>query len=203
MIFWLIWPFECLILMNLTVAKYHENLLKGSTLSLLSIVKFFSPLKTKMILKTPNETFLRITWYVKTVQWTASNRKVNHGTLACPLPRVVIFLRLGFHSSPRSLMAKLKFLHDSMVLLVKSQSYGESFTRILHIALGRMTLESTRRVLGDIFRRDNQQEHIKTRTRTIPRFLLPKWDDWEDRQFIDWTYIRLAFACRNTDINKS
>jgi len=61
--FWLIWPFECLILMFLTMAKYHENLLKDSTLSLLLIVKFFSSLKTKMILKTPNETFLRITRY--------------------------------------------------------------------------------------------------------------------------------------------
>ena len=49
--------------MILTIAKYDENLLKDSTLSLLFIVKFFSPLETLMILKTPNETFLRITWY--------------------------------------------------------------------------------------------------------------------------------------------
>ena len=55
--FWLIWPFKCLILMILTIAKYHEILLKDSTSSLLFIVKFFSSLKTKMILKTPNETF--------------------------------------------------------------------------------------------------------------------------------------------------
>ena len=61
--FWLIWPFKCLILVILTIAKYHENLLKDSTLSLLFIVKFFSFLKTKMILKTPNETFLKITQY--------------------------------------------------------------------------------------------------------------------------------------------
>ena len=56
--------------MILTRAKYHENLLKDSPLSLLSVVKFFSSLETKMILKTPNETFLRITRYrsVKQVQ---------------------------------------------------------------------------------------------------------------------------------------
>ena len=50
--------------MILTIAKYHENLLKDSTSSLLFIVKFFSPLETQMILKTPNETFLRITRYI-------------------------------------------------------------------------------------------------------------------------------------------
>ena len=58
---WLIWPFKCLILMILTMAKHHENLLRDSPLSLLSIVNFFSSLKTKMVLKIPNETFLRIT----------------------------------------------------------------------------------------------------------------------------------------------
>ena len=49
--------------MFLTMAKYQENLLKDSTLSLLFIVKFYSSLKTKMMLKTPNETFLKITRY--------------------------------------------------------------------------------------------------------------------------------------------
>ena len=56
-LFWLIWPFKCQILMILTMAKYHENLLRDSSLSLLSIVNFFSSLETKMILKIPNETF--------------------------------------------------------------------------------------------------------------------------------------------------
>ena len=60
---WLIWSFECLILMILTMTKYHENLLRDSPLSLLSIVKFFSSLETKMVLKIPNETFLRNTLY--------------------------------------------------------------------------------------------------------------------------------------------
>ena len=50
--------------MILTMAKYHENLLKDSPLSLLSVVKCFSSLETKMILKAPNETFLRITRYL-------------------------------------------------------------------------------------------------------------------------------------------
>ena len=62
--FWLIWPFQCLILIILTMAKYHENLLKDSTFSLLFPVKFFSSLKTKMRLKTPNETFSRNTRYM-------------------------------------------------------------------------------------------------------------------------------------------
>ena len=59
----LLWPLESLILMILTLTKYHENLLNDSTLSLLFIVKFFSPLETLMKLKTPNETFLKITQY--------------------------------------------------------------------------------------------------------------------------------------------
>ena len=50
--------------MILTMAKYHENLLKDSTLFLLFMVQFFSPLETKIILKRPNETFLRITRYL-------------------------------------------------------------------------------------------------------------------------------------------
>jgi len=45
------------------MAKYHENLLKDSTLALPFMVKFFSSLETMMILKMPNETFLRITRY--------------------------------------------------------------------------------------------------------------------------------------------
>ena len=61
--FWLIWPLECLILMILTMTKYPENWLRDSTLSFLSIVECFSPLESKMILKIPNESFLRITRY--------------------------------------------------------------------------------------------------------------------------------------------
>ena len=52
--------------MILTMTKYHKNSLKDSPLSLLSIVKFFSSLETEMILKLPNETFLRITRYIHT-----------------------------------------------------------------------------------------------------------------------------------------
>ena len=62
--FWLIWPFECPISMILTLTEYHENLVRHSPLSLLLTVKFFSSAETKMILKTPNETFLRITRYL-------------------------------------------------------------------------------------------------------------------------------------------
>ena len=61
--FWLTWPFKCLILMILTIAQCHENLLKDRALCLLLIVKFFSPQEASMILKTPNETFLKITRY--------------------------------------------------------------------------------------------------------------------------------------------
>ena len=63
MIFWLMGPFECLTLMILTTTKCHENLLRDSTLSLLSIVIFVSSWETTMILKIPNETFLRFTRY--------------------------------------------------------------------------------------------------------------------------------------------
>jgi len=45
------------------MTKYHENWLRGSTLSSLSVVECFSPLESKMILKIPNESFLRITRY--------------------------------------------------------------------------------------------------------------------------------------------
>ena len=46
------------------MTKYHENLLRDSTLSSHSMVKFISSLETKMILKIPNETFLRMTRYL-------------------------------------------------------------------------------------------------------------------------------------------
>ena len=49
--------------MILTITKSHENMLRDSTLPLLSIVKSFSSLESKMILKIPNETFSRITRY--------------------------------------------------------------------------------------------------------------------------------------------
>ena len=41
----------CLGLMILTMSKYHENLLRDSILSLHFIVKFFSSLEIKMVLK--------------------------------------------------------------------------------------------------------------------------------------------------------
>ena len=41
MIFWLTWPFNCPILMILTMTKYHKNLLSDSLLSFLFIVNFF------------------------------------------------------------------------------------------------------------------------------------------------------------------
>ena len=50
--------------MILTLAECHENLHRGSPLSLLSMVKFVSCLETMMILKIPNETILRITRYL-------------------------------------------------------------------------------------------------------------------------------------------
>ena len=40
------------------MTKYHENLLRDNFLSLLSVVKFFSSLETKMVLKIVNETFI-------------------------------------------------------------------------------------------------------------------------------------------------
>ena len=49
--------------MIVTITKCHKNLLRDSTLSLLSTVDFFSSLETKMILKIQNEIFLRITRY--------------------------------------------------------------------------------------------------------------------------------------------
>ena len=54
--FWLIWPFQCLILRILTMVKYHENLSRDRVLSMLSMEKQFSSMKTKMILEIPNET---------------------------------------------------------------------------------------------------------------------------------------------------
>ena len=45
--------------MILTMTKYHGNLLRDGPMSLLFIVKFFSPLETKTVLKIPNETFLK------------------------------------------------------------------------------------------------------------------------------------------------
>ena len=55
LVFWLIWSDFG------DFGEYHENLLKDSPLSLHSVEKIFSSLETKMILKAPNETFLKIT----------------------------------------------------------------------------------------------------------------------------------------------
>ena len=57
---------------DFAVTKYHENLLRDSSLSLLSTVKFFSYLEIKMILKIRNETFLRITQYLLPKKWMQS-----------------------------------------------------------------------------------------------------------------------------------
>ena len=61
---WRIWPFECLILMILTMTKHHDNLLRDSTLCLLFIVIFFFFLWNQDDYKIPNETLLRITRYI-------------------------------------------------------------------------------------------------------------------------------------------
>ena len=50
--------------MILMMTKYDENLLCDNTLSLLSIVKIFSSLETKMIQQVPNKNVLRITQYI-------------------------------------------------------------------------------------------------------------------------------------------
>ena len=68
----LIWPFECLILMILTMTKCHENSLEDSPLSLLSLVKSFSFLETNRVLKLPNETFLRITRCLLSYEYISS-----------------------------------------------------------------------------------------------------------------------------------
>ena len=71
--------FKSLILMILTLTKYHENLLRDGTLSLLSMVKFFSSLEVKMILKIPNKTFLRITRYFYNHPDFQDRKKIYHG----------------------------------------------------------------------------------------------------------------------------
>ena len=50
--------------MIVTMTKYHENMLKDSPLTLLSVVISFTFLETKKVLKIPNETFLKITRYI-------------------------------------------------------------------------------------------------------------------------------------------
>ena len=66
----LIWPFECLILMILTMTDYHENLF------LLSIARIFPSLETKMILKIPNDTFFRETRYMYPLHSVEKNSKI-------------------------------------------------------------------------------------------------------------------------------
>ena len=61
--------------MILTMTKYHENLLREGTLSLLAIVKLFSFLETKMILQIPEETFLWITRYLNERISTCSEKE--------------------------------------------------------------------------------------------------------------------------------
>ena len=45
---------KCLILIILTMVKYHENLSRNSALSMFSMAKYFSSLKTKIILEIKN-----------------------------------------------------------------------------------------------------------------------------------------------------
>ena len=63
--------------MILTMAKYHENLLRDSPLPLLSMVNFLSSFETKMILKIPTETFLRITRYICNNKTTIARDRQN------------------------------------------------------------------------------------------------------------------------------
>ena len=98
--FWLIWPFKCLILMILTSTKYHGNLLKDSSWSLLSLVKFFTSLETKKILKIPNRTFLKITRYnvwdhaSHKLMWSPYNRCIM--TVEIQYPTVTVLKGLKF-----------------------------------------------------------------------------------------------------------
>ena len=62
MIFLLIWPSKCPVLI-----MSFQNIMKpcsGIAFSLLSVVIFFSFLETKKVLKKPNKTFLKITRYI-------------------------------------------------------------------------------------------------------------------------------------------
>ena len=61
--------------MILTSTKYHGNLLKDSSWSLLSLVKIFTSLETKKILKIPNRTFLKITRYLSERNKTKDEKK--------------------------------------------------------------------------------------------------------------------------------
>ena len=76
--------------MILTWTKYHGNLLKDSSWSMLSLVKFFTSLETEKILKIPNGTFLKITRYIPIVQ-----HYLNLLATALPLFAVQILLRIN------------------------------------------------------------------------------------------------------------
>ena len=65
-LFWLIWPFKCLILMILTMAKYHENLLKDSTLSFL----FVDAVDIGWLLKRFHLAFLKWSWFPRQKKFT-------------------------------------------------------------------------------------------------------------------------------------
>ena len=78
------------------MAKYHENLLRDSTLSLLFIVKIFTSLETKMILKMSYETFLRITRYHPCLR----TRLAGSRTLSWPVPLSLLLLILESLPTP-------------------------------------------------------------------------------------------------------
>ena len=54
----LIWPFECSIILTVTVKNYLENLLRDTALYLLSILKKISLYAAKLILKVKIKPFL-------------------------------------------------------------------------------------------------------------------------------------------------
>ena len=101
--------------MILTITKCHENLLRDSPSYLLSVVKFFSFLETKKVLKIPNETFLRITRYFFIV-FSKSLSMLFFG-LTCLSLTLVTFERIKLQSSDWTQNARFSKLYPNMLLV--------------------------------------------------------------------------------------
>ena len=151
MMSWTEWPCKCPILTILTKSEYHENLLSDNPLSLLSMVIFFSFLKTKMIQKIPNETLLRITRYFLPRPWMRISNLFTNQKQRLPgfwmRTNQVLSYQSWLHCTVKSKNMKNIFPRKSISFKIVCPFIAQSVSWSVGCTMARMTMKSTRRVL--------------------------------------------------------
>ena len=144
---WTEWPCKCPILTILTKSEYHENLLSDNPLSLLSMVIFFSFLKTKMIQKIPNETFLRITWYFLPRPWMRISNLFTNQKQRLPgfwmRTNQVLSNQSWLRCTLQSKNMKHIFPRESISFKIVCPFIAQSVSWSVGCTMGRMTMKLT------------------------------------------------------------